>query len=391
MTSDLQNIQKKNTKCDEIKFHPYVLYRRNSEKISDFYQLTDISYDLTQQLLFKHPKDELPKIKLPKINRNDLSYHMGCLKTESVELICEWLSLSKYAEKANIPLNILQKEIKTGKYGKIVSDPVTGEEHIIWPPEKQSNDFPFLPELGKKKFSVKVSITAKAKAPIDLDPEDTSNFEGIQKQYLALAHAVGKPEEITKCSSELMNHSCFLLQWTIFEVFLKTTIQELIKQHPEKIVDRNKSGKPVLNYEQILEMSENFSSIEKLRGCLIQKEIDLMQSNGDSVHNLINYLKSAFQFKRDPYTAWYVIKGEKKTTRYLDLMEIKDVRNVLVHDSGIRSEEFSRKYPDVPNKDNQIIITDDYYQKIELIMNSIAFSIADSIESKKYTIDEISQ
>lgn len=199
---------------------------------------------------------------------------------------------------------------------------------------------------------------------------------------------MGKPEEITKRSSEFVNHSCFLLQWTIFEVFLKTTIQELIMKHPQKIVDRNKSGKPVLNYEQIIEMSENFSSIEKLRECIIQREIDLVQSNGDSIHSLINYLKSAFHFKTDPYEAWYVLNGTRYSTNYNDLMEIKDVRNALMHVSGMRSIEFAIKYPNVPYNENQIIITDDYYEKTVLILNSIAFSISDSIETHNYQADD---
>lgn len=369
-------------KFNEIKFIPYLIYVQNDQKINNFYELTNISYDLTQQLLFKYPKNKLPKLKIPQFEKNTLSYHMGDLNAESVRKICEWVSISTYSKKTQLPQKQIIKNIEEEKYGKILIHPTSNKPYLIWPPEMQSLPESELPEFGKKIFAVSFSLTAKAS--FDLNLKDINNFEEVQKQYLALAHSVGKPEELTKRSNEIVNQSCFLLRWTIFEVFLKSTIKELIFRHPHKIVERSKAKKSLINYEQVLEMSENFSSIIKLRECLVQREIDQMQSDGESIHGLINYLKSAFQFTQDPYEAWYILDGERKTTHYNDLMEIKDVRNALIHDSGMLSEDLLSRYENIPRSDNQIIITNDYYQKTELILSSIAFSIAYCIEHGHY-------
>ena len=209
-------------------------------------------------------------------------------------------------------------------------------------------------------------------------------FDRIQRSYLSLAHSLGKPDEVAKRAEEMLNQSCFLSHWTIFEVFLRSTIQELIKRHPSKIDSGTRGKKSTLNYEEILEMTSKFSSVENLRDSLIEREIERLQAGGESVHGLINFLKSEFHFKRDPYEAWYVLKGQRHTAHYNDLMEFKEVRNALMHDGGTPPESFFERYPAVPKRGNAILIDEEYYLKAKLILSSIAFSIATCVDEGIY-------
>ncbi|GAH19104.1 unnamed protein product, partial [marine sediment metagenome] len=245
------------------KFDPYLIYRRNQKNIEDFADLSGLSYGLTQQLLFKHPKDQLPKISLPKPQKEELSFSMADQESASVELKCGWLSFSEYAEKCNLALELVEIEAGEGKLGPVFEHPKTGKDVIIWPPEMQLKPLSALPEPGK--YIMVATIETKAEAPLTLDPADIDGFEQIQKSYLFLAHSIGKPDEVAIRAEEMLNQSCFLLQWAIFEVFLRSTIQELIKRHPSKIASGNRGKKSTLNYEEILEMTSKFSSVENLR------------------------------------------------------------------------------------------------------------------------------
>jgi hypothetical protein len=68
----------------------------------------------------------------------------------------------------------------------------------------------------------------------------------------------------------------------------------------------------------------------------------------------------------------------------LDLVELKDVRNALLHDGGTPSESFFEKYPTVKRRGNDIVIDEEYYLRSGLILDSITFGIADSIDKGEY-------
>ncbi|MEA2033146.1 MAG: hypothetical protein U9N41_06140 [Euryarchaeota archaeon] len=364
------------------KFDPYRIYTQNQKNIEEFAALTGLSYDLTRQLLFKHPKDQLPKISLPKPREEELSFSMADQEPTSVKLKCGWLSFSEYAEECNLALEQVEREASEGKFGLVLKHPKTGKDVVVWPPEMQSKPLSALPEPGK--YIMQTTIKGKAEAPLPLDPVDMDGFEQIQKSYLVLAHSLGKPSEVATHAEEMLNQSCFLLQWTIFEVFLRSTIQELIKRHPSKIASDSRGKKSTLNYEEILEMSSKFSSVEDLRDSLIQREIERVQAGGESVHGLINFLKTEFRFKRDPYKAWYVLNGQRYITHYNDLIELKEVRNALIHDGGTPPESFFVTHPAVPKRGNAIVIDEEYCLKAKLILSPIAFSIAKSIDEGMY-------
>jgi hypothetical protein len=82
------------------------------------------------------------------------------------------------------------------------------------------------PEVGKKRFTV--TLTVSARASHTADPSDLESFDETQREYLRLAHALGEPTKVAERAGELLNRSLFLLEWIAFEVFLRSTIQGVL-------------------------------------------------------------------------------------------------------------------------------------------------------------------
>ena len=55
-------------------------------------------------------------------------------------------------------------------------------------------------------------------------------------------------------------------------------------------------------------------------------------------------------------------------------LEVKDVRNALIHNSGTPRRDFFEKYPSVPKDGERIAITWDYYRRAALILDAVAHS-----------------
>jgi len=363
-------------------FPPYVAYRTNSKQISEFVELTGLSYGVAQQLLFHRPKEEVKKLLKPRqFKLEELSFSMADQAVERVELSQGWIPLSEYAEKTGLNIEDVQQSAARGSLGPVTKHPATDVDLVIWPPERQSEDTSTLPEPGKRRYTV--TLRTDASVPHELDPENLDAFEATQTQFLALAHALGNPKEVASRAEAMLFRSALLLEWTAFEIYLRTTIHELLRRHPEKIASGGVK-KQTVTYEDLIGLSDQFTSIENLRHRLIEREIERQQGDSDSVHGLINYLKSEFKFKNDPYDAWYFLMGERKVAHYLDLLEVKEVRNLLAHEGGLVDEEFTSKYKDIPTRDGLIAINENYYTKARLMLTSLAFSLGRSIETGDY-------
>jgi hypothetical protein len=368
-----------------INFNPYLIYLENLKYIEDFSNLSTLAYGLTYQLLIKKPKSELQKITLPEVAKQDISFSMADQEVDKVEITCTWLTFEDYAEKCQDEIDSIQKRAINGELGLVNQDPKTGKDMLIWPPEMNSRPLSELPELGKSKFTVSIKTKIEAHVPFDLEIEE--DFEKLQNTFLTLAHSVGKLDEVHDNTEAMLFRSCFLLKWTIFEVFLRSTIHELFRKHPNKLGNTNRGKKATLSYSEVAKLSENFSSIDQLRDKIVEKEIKNQQEEGESVHGLINFLNREFSFKNDPYKAWYILNGTKYTTHYNDLLELKEVRNTLIHDGGTASNEIIKKYPHLSVRDGLIFIDRDYYLRASLILKSIAFLIAKNIDEGDYQVE----
>lgn len=367
----------------EKNFKPYNIYIKNIKQITEFNQLSELSLGLAQQLLFKYPKKELSPLVLNKERVKTASYSMADMEIDEVKEVCTWISFKEYAKKTGKSLQMIEELAMDGQLGRIKSHPEDGKGVLIWPQEFKDKELDKLPEPGKNQYSVSCKVTVSA--DIDLDIEDVDNFEDIQKQFLYMAHSMGKPDEVTERASEMFYRSSLIHHWTAFEVYLRSAIHELFRLNPKVLIDDKQVGKTTITYKEIFSLSDSFSNIEELRKSMIELEIQRQESNSKSVHGLINFLKDKFKFKKDPYEGWYVFNGVRYNTHYNDLMEIKEVRNALIHDAGFPNKSFFSDYPNVPNREGYIVIDQEYYLKCKLILNTIAFNITKSIPTCVYT------
>lgn len=365
-------------------FTPYRIYRINIQQIIDFEQITKLSYGIAQQLLFRYPQETLSNLKLPKPQINQLSYTPADLTVTGVEEKCRWVNLDEYADFSGKTLDEIQKQVDANQLGPIEKHPESGETLIIYPEAFHALPRAQLPEIGKKKYCV--SLKTKATVSIEFDALDTTNFEATQQQFLHLAHAVGKPTEVGERAEEMLYRSCLILYWTAFEVFIRSTVHELFRQHPEVIASGKRGKSNTITYEELLNLSCRFSDAEALRASLVERAIEREESEGRSVHGLINLLKSEFRFEDDPYSSWYVLNGERQKTTYTELMMVKDTRNALLHDAGQPNSELFAKYPVVPSRDGNIAITQDFYKRCSLTLDSISYKIANIVEKGRYKV-----
>jgi hypothetical protein len=369
-----------------LNFSPYKNYLELYDYIDNFLSITSLSYGITNQLLNKHDKAGLEGIELPKPNKKTLSFSMADMNVKDVEFVCGWITCSEYAKKLEISETEVIEKAETGVLGHKSEHPESGECLLIWPERYKDKNLDELPSPGKSKFKPKISIVAKADFSIDTD--ELTGFEDKQMQLVRLAHAVGDKDKVTNKAETMLFQSCFLLNWTAFEVFIRETIHALYRMHPVKLTKGQKGAAQTLSYKDIFQMSSEFEDIEKLKFSLVEMEIEKHQKDGESITGLINFLKSEFKFESDPYNAWYVFKGDSKKTSFRRISEIKDVRNALMHNAGKDVDELIEEYPHLQREENSLIINEDYYYETALIMKSVAFSIARDIIAGKYRAND---
>lgn len=111
------------------------------------------------------------------------------------------------------------------------------------------------------------------------------------------------------------------------------------------------------------------------------------EKNGQSIHSLINLIKEYFLKNEDPYDTWYVYDGKKYQIDYCTLIDIKEIRNTLIHDKGIVNLSKWKNMKLVPIPKNGIVrIDDDLYGKCLLILKAISFRI-NRLAQKEFSKD----
>ena len=263
-------------------FIPYQRYVQSQRTIDEFETLTDLSYAVTQQLLFRHSSDELKHIRMPSPATDQLSFAACDREVTGVEVAAEWVSAAEYARRTNQTSEVVSELLLAGSLGATETHPETGETLALWPPTAHSTQ-QSLPKPPMKTFVVKMKVTARA--PLELGIGEAESFEQVQHQYLRLAHSLGEPDRVAQNARAMLFRSCLLLSWTAFEVYLRETLQELYRLNPNKLAAAKTSTRAILSAKDVLEMSDSLSSLELLRTRLIDMQIQ--QQVGDaSIHAL---------------------------------------------------------------------------------------------------------
>jgi hypothetical protein len=359
-----------------LKFSPYASYKARSDRLKEFLELTSISYELAQQLLFSTPRDQLPKVAISEPDPTQMSYSMADRVIESLEMTAAWLRYPEYAKHEDLTVEDVRIRAEEGEFGAVCPHPKDGEPLILWPPEERRPEDFRSPKPGVYTFVGKERLTANVELTDEFDLSDPEQLRTARNLYLRLAHSLGKTEEVASHAKDMLYRSVFLLQWTSFEAFLRETVEALLTKHPQVIV-QSAGRKASITYDQIFGMSEQLSSLDNLRRELIELEVQKLRAGDRSIHGLINFLKSAFKLKADPYGAWYVIKGQRREATYNSLMAIKARRNTLVHEFGnIGLDNGAQIAP----------VTEEEYRDTELALRSVAYSIASSIYNERYEV-----
>src|SRR5690606_23477353 len=160
--------------------------------IDEFHGITELSLGIAQQLLFRHPRESLPKVHLPKPRADQMSYSRADVEVTGVEEICRWVTISEYADLTQKTTEAITEEAVTGMLGPIELNANSGERLLIWPQRFSCKPREALPAVGKKSY--RVTASTKAAIPIELDTE--AGFEESQHTFLHFAHALGKPSEV---------------------------------------------------------------------------------------------------------------------------------------------------------------------------------------------------
>jgi hypothetical protein len=175
----------------------------------------------------------------------------------------------------------------------------------------------------------------------------------------------------------MLLRSGYLLQWIVFEVFLREAVIELVRRHPSKLAS-GKRGKQTITYEDLVTKSAELKSLSALTDHLVDVELESMRSGGKSVHRIIEFVRDEFHFAKNPFEAEYRFKGERRTASYAALMDVKHKRNALVHESNLDAIEAANKGR------RSAEVSEDDYTEGRLILRSIAFSIAECVATNKY-------
>jgi hypothetical protein len=360
----------------------YLKYQERQERLDLFYNLAELSVLFTAFSLSEMSLDGLKKIKIPRPDLKKLSMIPRAARPKEVRLRRGWITYEEYSKESGLEIHQVEESARDGKLGPVTTIPETNEDALFWPPEEHSKALSELPPPTKKKTYV---VTMETDALISLNGE----WEGeeTKETFLKLASSHGDPEESSGNALALLRQVCFIQEWTSFEVYIREVVAYLLRKHPEKIAASGRGKKILMSTDEVVELSQRFTSIEELRERMVQREIERRQAEGQSVHGLINFLKDEFRFERDPYCEPYLFRGKRLTTHYNDITEIKDVRNALIHDGGLVPISFFEGRPRIPHDSGKILISDDYYLTVVLILRSISLGIAESISRDQYVAD----
>jgi hypothetical protein len=352
----------------EDAFPPFSTYDRSTNEIDTFVRFTENAYLLSWHLMELNPRDSLPKRPTPKPQDllSNASYTPADTVVKDVELVCEWVTYEEYCTREKLEIRMVAEAAERGEYGPIKRQPNTDEPIILWPPSSQQD--PKAQDLEPDKKSFRVTAERTMVVSDDLEIGQKENAEAVQDTLLSLAHAYGPDETSRSRALKTLFSSGLLLQWTAFEEFLRDTVAYMLRKHPTKISDKKKS----VSYEELVALTQEFGSIEALQDALIQKEIDLLRAGGQSVQGLINFLKREFCLEKDPYAVTYIFAGQRLENGFADLLEVKDLRNVIAHNGAAES----------PIPDDEDL--DAMYLRSRLLMRSIAYSISRSVSDEKY-------
>ncbi|NJN18969.1 MAG: hypothetical protein HC822_23285 [Oscillochloris sp.] len=206
----------------------------------------------------------------------------------------------------------------------------------------------------------------------------------ITQRFMQEPAEVPAEDDVFSRTADVLNTSCFLMEWMFFEAFLKNTIYVLLHQYPNKLAAN--SPDMLLNYREISQATHAFSAIDQLRNQLIIGEIERSELHSQSIHGLIDYVRRVFRFQLNPYEIEYLYKGQKNTTSPRDLDDIRAMHKSITADMIVEGDPSG--IPGFPGiHQHRATINEDAYLRAKAILNTTAATIADVIVNNWYDPD----
>ena len=347
----------------------YSFFCEEINKIQHFRNITQLSYCLAVKMLEDSSSESLKQIRnqlKPHMERKKHSYCAADREIKDIHLICEWITAEEYAKRLELPISKVEQMANNHELGyTIVEKDVI---YIIWPKDQQSINSEELPKFGKKTYKVEVEQKALASINIEQNPRDFA---------LALMGKSTKTMNVLEKEADYrLNENTFLSCWSAFETFIKNIIYTFLDINPSLIFESKKIGKETITYKEIYEYSDAFNNIEKMKRMIADNIICNQEKNGQSIHSLINLIKEYFLKNEDPYNTWYVYDGIKYQIDYCTLIDIKEIRNTIVHDKGVVNVSRWKNMKLVPIPKGGIVeIDDDLFNRCLIILKAISFRI----------------
>lgn len=141
-----------------------------------------------------------------------------------------------------------------------------------------------------------------------------------------------------------------------------------------------KYGKNLMSYKEIYISSAGFTNLQNLKEAIFYSIADDPGIEREAISKQLNFIKECYLGKnKSPYDSWYILKGERKEINYQILDQLRLIRNALVHNNGIMTEDWEKiniiNRPD----DKRIIVNDDLLLKTELIIKSLSYNLYELI------------
>lgn len=356
-------------KISKVK-HTYKTFYDDMEKLESFYRVTKLSYFLSDNLLNNNINSKF-------LNKNTqyptygISYSPADIDVKYSKIVAKWISLKSYSKQYNLDYNQVKNDAKLGKLGKTILKNKT--TYVIWPKEKQFSDDVKDLDINEKIYSF--NICTKYLSHVTLTNPSSDDFISIMNDENTTQN-VFRRDAIYR-----LNENCFLSCFVYFENFVRNIINDLIDLDPEAMFNNRDISKEQITYSEVFNLSSEFTDINELKKSISQRIIDKQSSSKQSINSLINMIRDYF-LDGDPYDTWYVLNKNRIEVNYNDLLDFKEIRNIVVHNNGVLKKNILKGLEVSIDKNNRIVFDNNLYQKAFLTIKSVSYKIYKLIENK---------
>jgi len=362
---------------DVYDFPPYAKFDQNRDALTKHLCATGLAYGIAVASLADTAIECEPTSDPAFVAVKSDSFTKADLHIKDAQRVFGWIDLEEYAKLEKKELASVEADARAGLLGTIVKCPKKDCDLVLWPVHMQGSEDAKSLKIGESSWSIEA--TRRATETVKFDTDDTTSLRIIRSHLLFTARKLGEPTAVYSEAKELMLRSTFLSLWSIFEVFIRETFGELILKFPVALGKLPGGKKANISYEYLVEKTYGLLNLQPLIQNILALEIARTEAGGEGIHGLINLLKSTFRWENDLYSHGYKEHGVKLMTTYSDLLEIKEVRNVLIHNSTLKGDAIYNKSERLAVDSNRIAIDENYVEWAELVLSAIAYGIAEEI------------